>query len=153
MTRAFLGLGSNMGDSLQYLRDAVKAIPDCVAISPVYRTEPMGGPEDQDPYFNIVVGLETQKSPRDLLALCQKLESDAQRVRVIRWGPRTLDVDVLWIEGVALNEPDLEIPHPRMWERNFVMAPLFDIAPDVAGENWAERAHGEIEKIGQLDEL
>ena len=153
MARAFLGLGSNMGDSLLFLRNAVADIPDVVGISPVYRTEPMGGPEDQDPYFNIVVALNTQLSPYELLALCQKLESDAQRVRTIRWGPRTLDVDVLWVEGIVMNEPDLEIPHPRMWERNFVMAPLFDVAPDVAGEDWAKRAVGAIEKLGPLNEL
>lgn len=150
MARAFLSLGSNMGESWRLLREAVASLDSVVAVSPVYRTEPMGGPE-QDPFLNIVVELDTALNARELLGVCHRLESAADRVRTVRWGPRTLDVDIVWIEGVTVDEPDLQVPHPRMRERRFVMAPLADIAPDVAGEDWVERAEGRIDRIGELD--
>lgn len=150
MARAFLSLGSNLGESWRLLREAVASLDSVVAVSPVYRTEPVGGP-DQDPFLNIVVELDTELSPRELLGVCHRLESAADRVRTVRWGPRTLDVDIVWIEGVTIDEPDLEVPHPRMRERRFVMAPLADIAPDVAGEDWADRAEGRIDRIGDLE--
>lgn len=150
MTRAFLGLGSNMGDSWTLLREAVASLDGVVAVSPVYRTDPVGGPE-QDPFLNIVVELDTEMSPRELLGVCHRLESAAARVRTIRWGPRTLDVDIVWIDGVELHEPDLEIPHPRMRSRRFVMAPLADLAPDVAGDDWSDRAEGRVDRVGPLD--
>ena len=131
MTRAFLGLGSNLGDRWQLLRDAVAALPDVVAVSPVYETDPVGGPGGQDPYLNLVVELDTSLSPRQLLEVAQRLESTAQRVRTERWGPRTLDVDVLLVGDLAVDEPDLVVPHPRMWERAFVLVPLADLAPDL----------------------
>ena len=149
MARAFLSLGSNMGDSWRLLREAVASLDSVVAVSPVYRTEPMGGPE-QDPFLNIVVELDTTLTPRELLGVCHRLESAADRVRTVRWGPRTLDVDIVWIEGITVDEPDLVVPHPRMRERRFVMAPLADIAPDVAGEDWADRAEGRIDRVGDL---
>ncbi len=137
MTRAFLALGSNLGDRARYLRGAVAATPDLVAVSPVYETEPVGGPGDQGPYLNLVVELDTERSPRELLDLCRRLETAARRERKERWGPRTLDVDVLWIDGATVDEPDLTVPHPRMWERAFVLAPLHDLAPDLVGADWA----------------
>jgi len=137
VTRAFLALGSNLGDRAGYLRAAVGAIPDLVAVSPVYETEPVGGPDDQGPYLNLVVELDTGRSPHDLLELCRELETAAGRERNERWGPRTLDVDVLWVEGATVDEPDLTVPHPRMWERAFVLAPLHDLAPDLVESEWA----------------
>ena len=131
MTRAFLGLGSNLGNRRRLLRDAVAALPDVVAVSPVYETDPVGGPEDQEPYLNLVVELDTELSPRQLLELAHQLEQAAQRVRVERWGPRTLDVDVLLVDDLVVDEPDLVVPHPRMWERAFVLVPLSDLAPDL----------------------
>ncbi|MCD9624658.1 2-amino-4-hydroxy-6-hydroxymethyldihydropteridine diphosphokinase [Rhabdothermincola salaria] len=151
MARAFLGLGSNLGEQWALLREAVGSLTGVVAVSPVYRTEPMGGPGGQQPYLNLVVELDTALSPRELLGVCHRLESAADRVRVERWGPRTLDVDILWIEGVEIDEPDLQIPHPRMRRRRFVMAPLADIAPDVAGADWTDRAEGRVELVGGLD--
>ena len=151
MARAFLGLGSNMGDQWATLREAVRSLTGVVAVSPVYRTEPMGGPGGQQPYLNLVVELDTALSPRELLGVCHRLESAADRVRVERWGPRTLDVDILWMEDVEIDEPDLQIPHPRMRRRRFVMAPLADIATDVAGADWNERAEGRVEMAGGLD--
>jgi 2-amino-4-hydroxy-6-hydroxymethyldihydropteridine diphosphokinase len=117
MTRAFLGLGSNVGDRRRYLREAVETLGDAGiglrAVSPLYETEPVGGP-DQGRYLNLVVELDTELTARELLGVCRRIESAAGRVRGERWGPRTLDVDVLWVDGVELDEPDLTVPHPRM---------------------------------------
>lgn len=148
--RSFLGLGSNIGDRRATLRAAVAAIPDLIAVSPVYETDPVGGP-DQDPYYNIVVELETNLTPHELLALCRELELAAGRVRVIRWGPRTLDVDVLLAGDLIVNTEELTVPHPRMTDRNFVMAPLLDLAPelDVKGYD-PETAIGDVRNIGPL---
>jgi len=130
VTRAFLALGSNLGDRGQHLRDAVAAMPDVVAVSPVYETGPVGDP-DQGRYLNAVVELDTERTPRQLLELCGELERAAKRVRTRRWGPRTLDVDVLLVGDEVVDEPDLQVPHPRMWERAFVLVPLADLAPDL----------------------
>ncbi len=111
--RAFLGLGSNLGDRVGFLRAAVASLPDLVATSRVYETEPVGGPDDQGAYLNLVAELHTTLSPRQLLELCADLEQQAGRVREVRWGPRTLDVDVLLVEGLEVDEPDLQVPHPR----------------------------------------
>ena len=129
--RAFLALGSNLGDRQAYIDAAVADMPDVVAVSPVYETDPVGGPADQPPYLNAVVELDTDLSPRRLLELCQRLEAKAGRVRTERWGPRTLDVDVLLVGDLVVNEPDLVVPHPRMWERDFVLRPLADLAPEL----------------------
>jgi 2-amino-4-hydroxy-6-hydroxymethyldihydropteridine diphosphokinase len=131
VTRAFLALGSNLGDRWATLRQAAAAVPDVVAVSPVYETAPVGGPEGQGAFLNCVVELDTDRSPRELLDLCRTLEEAARRVRVERWGPRTLDVDVLLVGDLVVDEPDLTVPHPRMWERSFVLVPLHDLAPDL----------------------
>lgn len=151
MTRAFLSLGSNLGDRRRYLREAVGSLGRAVvAVSPVYETDPVGGPE-QERFLNLVVELETDLSPRELLAVCHRLESGAGRVRVERWGPRTLDVDILWMEGIEVDEPDLQVPHPRMWERRFVVAPLADLAPGLVDEEVLRRAHGTVTRVEPLD--
>ena len=129
--RAFLGLGSNLGDRRRFLDDAIAALPDVVAVSPIYETEPVGGPEGQGPFLNCVVELDTDLTPRQLLELAQRLEQAALRVRTQRWGPRTLDVDVLLVGDLTVDEPDLVVPHPRMWERDFVLQPLRDLAPEL----------------------
>jgi 2-amino-4-hydroxy-6-hydroxymethyldihydropteridine diphosphokinase len=150
MARAVLGLGSNLGDRRRYLADAVAALPDVVAVSPVYETDPVGGPMGQGPYLNLVVELGTGLSPRELLALAHRLEADAGRVRAERWGPRTLDVDVLWVERAAVDEPDLTVPHPRMWERRFVLAPLADLAPELLPDGWEDRVEGTARRVDNL---
>ncbi|HEX9968802.1 MAG TPA: 2-amino-4-hydroxy-6-hydroxymethyldihydropteridine diphosphokinase [Acidimicrobiales bacterium] len=131
MTRAFLALGSNLGDRWAYLRQAVAAMPDLVAVSPVYETAPVGGPEGQGAFLNCVVELDTDRTPHELLDLCRQLEAAAGRVRTERWGPRTLDADVLLVGDETVDEPDLTVPHPRMWERSFVLVPLHELAPDL----------------------
>jgi 2-amino-4-hydroxy-6-hydroxymethyldihydropteridine diphosphokinase len=152
MARAFLGLGSNLGDRVAHLRDAVEALPDVVAVSPVYETDPVGGPE-QGPYLNLVVQLDTERSPAELLEVCREREAAAARERAVRWGPRTLDVDVLWVDGATVDDPDLVVPHPRLWERRFVVAPLADLAPDLATPERVAASGGEVRCIGPLDEL
>jgi len=148
--RAFLGLGSNIGDRRRALRTAVGAIGDVVAVSPLFETDPVGGPE-QDLYYNIVVELDTRARPRQLLELCRRLEADAARRRTVRWGPRTLDVDVLLIPGTRVNEPDLEVPHPRMHQRNFVVQPLWAIDPTVEVPGYvAAEAYGDVRPVGPL---
>jgi 2-amino-4-hydroxy-6-hydroxymethyldihydropteridine diphosphokinase len=131
--RAYLGIGSNLGDRLSHLQLAVDALAGAddvrvVAVSPVYETAPVGGPEQPD-YLNAVVAIETAASARDLLDLAHRIEADAERVRTIRWGPRTLDVDVLLVGDERIDEADLVVPHPRMAERAFVTVPLGDLDP------------------------
>jgi 2-amino-4-hydroxy-6-hydroxymethyldihydropteridine diphosphokinase len=134
--RAYLGIGSNLGDRLAHLQSAVDGLDatpgvEVVAVSRVYETDPVGGPE-QGEYLNAVVAVTTDLSARELLAAGQRLEAAADRVPTERWGPRTLDVDILVLEDEVVDEPDLQIPHARMRERGFVMAPLGDVAPDRA---------------------
>jgi 2-amino-4-hydroxy-6-hydroxymethyldihydropteridine diphosphokinase len=153
--RAFLALGSNLGDRAGHLRRAVSLLDDVVAASPVYETDPVGGPGGQGRFLNMVVQLDTEASARQLLEQCRRLEQDAQRVRTVKDGPRTLDVDVLWVDGDEVDDPpDLIVPHPRMFERPFVLAPLSHLAPDLAPEGWAARFdHLGVELVGTLDEL
>ena len=148
--RAFLGLGSNLGDRQAFLREAVESLTGVVAVSSIYETDPVGGPGGQAPYLNLVVELDTNLSARELLGVCHRLESAANRVRQERWGPRTLDVDILWTDQPPIDEPDLQIPHPRMLERRFVMAPLAELAPDVVPPNWSDRAEGRVRMVGPL---
>jgi 2-amino-4-hydroxy-6-hydroxymethyldihydropteridine diphosphokinase len=142
VSRAYLALGSNIGERLSYLQLAVDALVEAdgmevVAVSRVYETVPVGGPP-QDAYLNAVVAIDTGLDPYGLLALAQQIERDAQRVRRERWGPRTLDVDMLLYDELRQDDPDLTLPHPRMWERGFVLAPLRDVAPALvdADEAW-----------------
>lgn len=137
--RAYLALGSNLGDRLARLQlaiDELARVPGVrvLALSGVYETAPVGGPP-QDPYLNAVVAIETDLDPHELLHRGQQIEQLAARERVERWGPRTLDVDVLLMDGTRLETDDLTIPHPRMWERGFVLAPLRDVAPDLVDAN------------------
>ena len=140
-----------MGDRMGYLQAAVASMGDCVAVSGVYETDPVGGP-DQGPFLNVVAELDTDQSARGLLELCRRLEAAADRVREVRWGPRTLDVDVLWVDGEAVDEDDLVVPHPRMLERAFVMVPLGELAPDLA-EGWSDPDTGGCRRLGDWDQL
>ncbi len=148
--RAYLGLGSNLGDREQYLRDALEAVDERVDVSSVYETDPVGGPDGQGPFLNIVVALETEKSPRELLEMCQRLEAAAGRVRDERWGPRTLDVDVLLVGDLVVNEPDLVVPHPRLWERAFVVEPLVEIAPAALRDALPALDTSGVRRVGSL---
>ena len=154
MARAFLSLGSNIGDRGQHLYDALETVRggDAMRISNVYATEPVGGVA-QDDFWNIVVELETSASPRELLERARRAETQAERVRDVRWGPRTLDVDVLLVGDVTSDDPEILVPHPRMWERRFVLAPLRELAPELVPEGIYLAASGEVEPLGTLDEL
>ena len=111
-------------------------------VSSLYETAPIGGPE-QEPFLNMVVELQTFLGPYEVLELCRKLEAHADRERTIRWGPRTLDADVLLYGNLVLDDLELTLPHPRMWNRAFVMYPLAELAPDLLPEDW------EVSVIGQ----
>ena len=151
--RAFLGLGSNLGDRRAALRQAVAALregADLTAVSPLYETEPVGGPEDQGAFLNLVVELATADSPRQLLIRCQALEEAAHRVRTVRFGPRTLDADVLLVGDLVVDDPDLVVPHPRMWERRFVLAPLADLAPHLVPGDRLIAAGGKVVRRGSM---
>ena len=135
MTRAYLALGSNLGDRAAYLQGAVDELAKTanvrvVAVSRVYETVPVGGPA-QDDYLNAVAAIDTDLDPWQLLAVAHACEAHARRVRAERFGPRTLDVDILLFGDVEMDDPALTVPHPRMWQRNFVLAPLRDVAPDL----------------------
>jgi 2-amino-4-hydroxy-6-hydroxymethyldihydropteridine diphosphokinase len=139
--RAYLGIGSNLGDRLAHLQSAVDGLAAAdgvtvVAVSAVYETDPVG--PDQPDYLNAVVAADTTLSPRRLLEIGQRLEAEAHRVRGERWGPRTLDVDVVLFGDEQIDEPDLVVPHPRWQDRDFVLAPLVDLGcPGVAPREWS----------------
>lgn len=150
MTVAYVALGSNLGDRRVHLRGAVGALPDVQRVSSVYETAPVGGPE-QGPYLNCVVELDTDLDPHELLAACQAAEQAAGRQRDVRWGPRTLDADVLIYDDLELDTPDLVIPHPRMNERRFVLAPLSDLAPERCPPGWHDDLPGgDVVRLGPL---
>ena len=130
---AYLGLGSNLGDRARYLADAItllRALPDLrvTAVSPVYDTKPVGA-VGQPNYLNLVAAIETDLAPRALLAACQEIENRLGRTREVRWGPRTLDIDVLCYGEHLAADPELTLPHPRLAERAFVLVPLATLAP------------------------
>ncbi|WP_216913389.1 2-amino-4-hydroxy-6-hydroxymethyldihydropteridine diphosphokinase [Nocardia noduli] len=135
MSRAVLSIGSNMGDRLGYLRGVVDGFGDrVVAVSSVYSTPPWGG-VDQDDYLNAVVLVDDPDFDcRDWLAEGQRMEQVAERVRVIRWGARTLDVDVVWCgngtESILSDDPVLTLPHPQARHRAFVLVPWLEVEPD-----------------------
>ncbi|AZG47862.1 2-amino-4-hydroxy-6-hydroxymethyldihydropteridine diphosphokinase [Gordonia insulae] len=133
MTRAVLSAGSNVGDRLAHLTSVVDRVADdLVAVSPVYSTPPWGGVE-QDDFYNITLIVDGDRGPYDWLALGAELEQDADRTREVRWGPRTLDVDVITVSDgddvVRSDDPQLLLPHPRAAERAFVLVPWLAIDP------------------------
>ncbi len=129
MSRAVLSIGSNLGDRLAHLRSVVAALHP-VAVSSVYETAPWGG-VDQDDYLNAVVVVEDPGTDAyGWLAKARELEAAAGRVRDVRWGPRTLDVDVIDVDGIVSTDPELTLPHPRARERAFVVVPWAEADPD-----------------------
>ena len=130
MTRAVLSLGSNLGDRLAHLRDAVAGFADVlVAASPVYETAPWGGVEQAD-FLNAVLVVDDPGTDAwDWLRRGQALEQAAGRARDVRWGPRTLDVDVVTVDGVTSSDPELLLPHPGTPDRATVLRPWLDVDP------------------------
>jgi 2-amino-4-hydroxy-6-hydroxymethyldihydropteridine diphosphokinase len=131
---AYLGLGSNLGDRLATLQAAVDLLAADPGItvrrtSRVWETDPVGGP-DQPNFLNIVAEIDTDLEPHDLLAAVNRVESDLGRVRDVRWGPRTVDIDILLIDELTIADDHLMVPHPRMHQRAFVLMPLLELIPD-----------------------
>jgi 2-amino-4-hydroxy-6-hydroxymethyldihydropteridine diphosphokinase len=128
-----LALGSNLGDRLANLQTGLAALCGrglaCRAVSAVFQTAPVGGPE-QDDFLNAVLLADSALPAREILRRCQQAEAAAGRVRTVRWGPRTLDVDIITCGTEVSSDPELTLPHPRAHERAFVLAPWLDVAPD-----------------------
>lgn len=134
--RVYIGIGSNLNDPVVQVRQAFQALAELsasqlIARSPLYRTAPVGGPPDQPDYLNAVAALDTALSADELLTALQGIEARQGRVRIVRWAPRTLDLDILLYGRTRRNDPWLVLPHPRLHERAFVLYPLYDIAPDL----------------------
>lgn len=132
---ATLGLGGNVGDPVASMSQALRALDQrddtrVMAVSRLYRTPPWGK-TDQSFFFNACAGVQTALSPEALLDVCLQIEREMKRERIERWGPRTLDIDVLTFDNVEQAAPRLELPHPRMTERGFVLMPLADFAGDL----------------------
>ena len=132
--KATIGLGSNMGDRFSYLQQALDSLNTVTgvqvhSVSPVYETDPVGGPE-QENYLNAVAVLKTVLTPHQLLAETQQIEQEANRQRNERWGPRTLDLDLLAMDSEVVSTEDLDLPHPRAHERGFVLLPWSMLDPD-----------------------
>lgn len=131
---AYLSLGANLGDREGNLTAGLERLAQAGVtvsrVSSLYETAPVGGPP-QPPYLNLVAEVETDLPPRALLRLCLAIEAELGRERTEHWGPRTLDMDLLLYEGVTSDDPELTLPHPRLAERQFVLVPLAEIAPDL----------------------
>ncbi|MDX6398424.1 MAG: 2-amino-4-hydroxy-6-hydroxymethyldihydropteridine diphosphokinase [Gaiellaceae bacterium] len=130
MTTAYVGLGANLGDREATIRAAVAALPGVVAVSTLRETAPVGK-TDQPRFLNGVAALDTELSPRELLAFLLSVERELGRERRERWGPRTIDLDLLLYGVETLDEPGLTVPHPRLHERRFALEPLAELAPDL----------------------
>jgi 2-amino-4-hydroxy-6-hydroxymethyldihydropteridine diphosphokinase len=134
VSRAYVGFGGNLGDPASALRAAAAELGrlagPVVAASPVYRSDPVGL-TDQPPFLNAVAALDTGLDPDTLLDVLLAIEASHGRVRDVRWGPRTLDLDLVWFADVVRDDARLTLPHPRAHEREFVLRPLSDIAPDL----------------------
>ncbi len=137
MKTAYIGLGANLGDRATNLENAVKRLEliagvHIIEVAPVIETEPVGGPPGQAPYLNTVAAVETELEPEALLAACLAIEQALGRARgsETRWGPRTLDLDLLLYGEAVIESPALTVPHPRLHERRFVLEPLAAIAPE-----------------------
>ena len=152
--RVFLSFGSNVGDRAEHLRAGVGIVAgtDPYRLSRVYETEPVGGVA-QDDLWNIVMELVTEASPWALLERAQRAETLRERTRDVRWGPRTLDVDVLWVEDFTSADPRLTVPHPRAMERAFVVVPWRELAPELISEFDVEHATGRVVVLDTLEML
>lgn len=158
MTTAYIGIGSNVGERSSFCRSAVGALDDTpemrvTATSGLYETEPVGGPPQRS-FINLVARIETSLGPRTLLGVCKEIERMLGREPSdIRWGPRVVDLDVLTFGDQKINDEDLEVPHPRMLQRKFVLVPLLEIDPEAADpwgvrySDWIEEAEGKVRLV------
>lgn len=135
MATVFLGLGSNLGNREENIKKAVELLCknsniNLLKQSKIIETKPVGGPLQPD-YLNAVIKIETLLTPKEILNSIQRIENNFKRVRTVKNGPRTIDIDILLYDNINFNEENLTIPHPRMWQRDFVKLPLFEIAPEL----------------------
>ena len=150
--RAVLSTGSNMGDARAHLQMVVDEFADeLVAASSIYATAPWGV-TDQPDFLNQALLIDVSCTPHELLTRCQDLEQRANRVRERRWGPRTLDVDIVWIEGYVSDDPALTVPHPSAHERQFVLEPWLEVDPgaEIGGSSISELLQGLDQGVRKL---
>ena len=155
--RAFIGIGSNLGNKEENILRALYLLTaggrvDLWAVAPFYKTDPVGY-SDQDWFLNTVAEIETDLSPRGLLEVLMSIENEMGRVRTVRWGPRVIDLDILLYGNEIVNQRDLEIPHPRLEERAFVIVPLADLYPDrvLPGGFKAKEVAARLQKNQQIE--
>lgn len=148
MKKAFISIGSNIGDRLDHLKQATRALHShegisVLSVSSIYETAPVGY-TDQADFLNLTTGIETELSAHALLTVCQEIEQELGRVRDVRWGPRTVDLDILLYNNEGVETEDLVVPHPRMHLRAFVLIPLLEIAPTIAHPVTSELYSNEV---------
>ena len=158
MIESFIGIGSNVGGRAEFVRSAVENLNsaegvEVTATSSLYETSPIGGPPQRS-YINMVVRIRTSLDHRELLELCQGIEQKLGREESdIRWGPRVVDLDILTFDNTKISEPDLEIPHPRMTQRRFVLVPLLEVDPELADPWGSPYKHALDEAEGDVELL
>ncbi|WP_034385522.1 2-amino-4-hydroxy-6-hydroxymethyldihydropteridine diphosphokinase [Deinococcus sp. YIM 77859] len=148
---AFIALGANLGEPLATLhraREHLASLGTLTGTSALYRTVPVGGPPGQPDYLNAAVRLQTELSPQELLAALHRIEAQAGRVRRERWAARTLDLDLILYGAQVCDTPGLTLPHPRAWERAFVLAPLADLSPALVHPLTGETVAGALARLG-----
>lgn len=155
--KVYIGIGSNLGDKESNILNALRRLEEggrvnIQARAPFYKTDPVGY-TDQDWFLNTVAACETGLAPHDLLEALMKVEQDMGRVRTIHWGPRVIDLDILLYGDAVVSTPDLEIPHPRISERAFVVVPLSDLAPNITlpGGKTAAALAAELSKTQRIE--
>jgi 2-amino-4-hydroxy-6-hydroxymethyldihydropteridine diphosphokinase len=149
MPNIYLALGTNLGDRMDNLRRAVAALPPIIrvaALSPVYETPPWGY-TDQPAFLNMALAGETESAPPGLIAFLKKLETELGREKTFRNGPRLIDIDILFYDDIIFEQTDLDIPHPRLHERAFVLVPLNDIAPELAHPVLKRTVHNLLQNV------
>lgn len=157
MTKAYLGLGTNIGDRLNFLSEAcelISQIPETSITkkSKIYETKAWGYTEQAD-FLNLCLEIKTNLSPMELLKTCQKIELELKRERVLKWGPRTIDIDILFYDDIISNDEILTIPHPRIHKRAFVMIPLMDINKNLVINNNTIKEHLQNLTQEEMDEV
>ncbi|HFI0037538.1 TPA: 2-amino-4-hydroxy-6-hydroxymethyldihydropteridine diphosphokinase [Streptococcus suis] len=154
---AYLSIGGNMGDRLAYLKAALETVdrhPDCRLglVSPIYET-PAWGKTDQADFLNLACQVETDLSAQDFLAICQQIELDLDRVRIEKWGQRTIDLDIIFWDEEKIQEENLIVPHPYAHERAFVLLPLADIAADYRHPSFGQSVEELVINLGDTSDI